>query len=154
MSGGPLAALIELPDTSINPTKGYPDMDLKDLTPTSETIEVKIVHPTTREPFLNNDGSQMSVEVYAPHTKNYKTSVYKQASARMKMSKGDDIDFEALENASIDLLANITKSWNITYDGKTPKLTEAKAKEVYDTVFWLKMQVEEAINTFEVFTKN
>ena len=80
--------------------------------------------------------------------------MYKQASARMKMSKGDDIDFEALENASIDLLAGITKSWNITYDGKTPKLTEAKAKEVYDTVFWLKMQVEEAINTFEVFTKN
>jgi hypothetical protein len=31
-------------------------MDLKDLTPTSETIEVKIVHPTTREPFLNDDG--------------------------------------------------------------------------------------------------
>jgi hypothetical protein len=154
MSGGPLAALIELPDTSINPTKGYPDMDLKDLTPTSETIEVKIVHPTTRELFLNDDESPMSVEVYAPHTKNYKTAVYKQASARMKVSKGDDIDFEALENASIDLLAGITKSWNITYDGKKPKLTEAKAKEVYDTVFWLKMQVEEAINTFEVFTKN
>jgi hypothetical protein len=128
--------------------------DLRDLTPTSETIEVKIVHPTTREPFLNDDGSQMSVEVYAPHTKNYKTSVYKQASARMKMSKSDDIDFEALENASIDLLAGITKSWNITYDSKKPKLTEAKAKEVYDTVFWLKAQVEEAINTFEVFTKN
>ena len=129
-------------------------MDLKDLTPTTDTIEVKIVHPVTKEPFPNDDGSQMTVEVYAPHTKQYKSGVYKQASARMKMSKTDDIDFEALENASIDLLANITKSWNITYDSKKPKLTEAKAKEVYDTVFWLKMQVEEAINTFEVFTKN
>ena len=129
-------------------------MDLKDLTPTSDTIEVKIVHPTTREPFLNDDGSQMSVEVYAPHTKNYKTAVYKQASARMKVGKTDDIDFEALEDAGIELLAGITKAWNITFDGKKPKLTAAKAKEVYTEVFWLKMQVEEAVNTFEVFTKN
>lgn len=129
-------------------------MDLKDLTPTSDTIEVKIVHPTTREPFLNDDETQMAVEVYAPHTKQYKAAVYKQASARMKMPKGDDFDFEALEDASIELLANITKSWNITFDGKKPDLTDAKAQAVYNEVFWLKMQVEEAINTFEVFTKN
>lgn len=129
-------------------------MDLRDLTPTSETIEVKIVHPTTREPFLNDDNTQMSIEVYAPHTKQYKSAVYKQASARMKMNKTDDIDFEALEEASLDLLVGITKAWNITFDGKKPKLTATKAKEVYTDVFWLKMQAEEAINNFEVFTKN
>ena len=129
-------------------------MDLRDLTPTTDTIEVKIVHPVSKGPFLNDDETQMTVEVYAPHTKQYKSGVYKQASARMKMSKTDDIDFEALEDAGIELLAGITKTWNITYDGKKPKLTPAKAKEVYTEIFWLKMQVEEAVNTFEVFTKN
>ena len=129
-------------------------MDLKDLTPTSDTIEVKIVHPTTREPFLNDDESPMVIEVYAPHTKQYKSGVYKQATTRMKMSKQDDIDFEVLEDASIDLLASVTKSWDLTFDGKKPELSFEVAKQVYTEVFWLKMQVEEAINTFEVFTKN
>ena len=52
-------------------------MDLKDLTPTSETLEVKIVHPTTQEPFLNDDKSQMVIEVYAPHTKKYNARPYR-----------------------------------------------------------------------------
>jgi hypothetical protein len=129
-------------------------MDLKDLTPTSETLEVKIVHPTTQEPFLNDDKSQMVIEVYAPHTKKYKAAIYKQASTRIKVSSMDEIDFETLDTASVEFLAAITKSWDITYDGKKPKLTEAKAKEVYDQIFWLKAQVEEAISKFEVFTKN
>lgn len=129
-------------------------MDLKDLTPTSETLEVKIVHPTTQEPFLNDDKSQMVIEVYAPHTKKYKAAIYNQASTRIKVSSMDEIDFETLDTASVEFLAAITKSWDITYDGKKPKLTEAKAKEVYDQIFWLKAQVEEAISKFEVFTKN
>lgn len=129
-------------------------MDLMSLTPVSDTIEVKIVHPVTREPFLNDDGSQMSLELYAPHTKQYKAAVYKQASTRIKASNLEELDFETLDTAGVELLASITKEWNITYDGKQPKLTPEKAKEVYDKIFWLKAQAEEGINSFEVFTKD
>jgi len=129
-------------------------MDLKDLTPSKDTIEVIIKDPRdTSKAFLNDDGSEMSVELYAPHTKEYKQAIYAQASVRMKMDK-DDIDFEALDKASVELLASVTKSWDITFNGKKPKLTKEKAEEVYSTVFWLKPQIEEAINTFEVFTKD
>lgn len=126
--------------------------DLSDLTPSSDTIEVKVVHPKTGESFNNDDGSQMVVELYAPHTKEYKSAFYKQATARMKMQDAEEMDYEALESAALDLLSNITKSWDITYGGKKPKLTPTKAKEVYSEVFWLKSQVEEAMNSFEVFT--
>ena len=129
-------------------------MDLKSLTPSKDTIEVIIKDPRDMEkPFLNDDGTEMTIEVYAPHTKQYKQAIYAQASVRMKMDK-DDLDFEALDNASVELLAGITKSWDITYDGKKPKMDTKKAKEVYSEIFWLKAQVEEALNTFEVFTQD
>jgi len=129
-------------------------MDLKSLTPTKDTIEIIIKDPRDLDKaFLNDDGTEMTIEVYAPHTKAYKQAIYKQASVRMKMGK-DEIDFEALDTASVELLASVTKSWDITYDGKKPKLTVDKAKEIYSEIFWLKAQVEEAINTFEVFTKD
>ena len=129
-------------------------MDLKALSPTKETIEVIVMDPRDMSvPFLNDDETEMTIELYAPHTKEYKKAIYAQATSRMKQNS-DDIDFELLENASVELLAQITKSWDITYDGKKPKLTEEKAKEVYTEIFWLKAQVQEAVNNFQVFTKD
>lgn len=131
--------------------------DLIDLVPTSDTIEVKIVHPNTGEPITNDDGSQMEITIFAPHTKEYKSQIYTQAQERMKKKKGasslSDFSFDELEESSIDLFVNVTKSWNITFEGKQPRLTKAKAKEVYTKVFWLKPQVEEAIANYVDFTK-
>lgn len=127
-------------------------MDLKALTPSSDTIKVNILHPVTNEPFLNDDQTPMWIEVYAPHTKNYKSGIYRQASARMKVGKvEDEIDFETLDTASIEFLASITKGWSVTFGGEMPELTPAKAQEVYSEIFWLKSQVEQEINNFEVF---
>ena len=36
-------------------------MDLKDLTPINDTVNVPIVHPTTFDPLLNDDKSEMCV---------------------------------------------------------------------------------------------
>lgn len=129
-------------------------MDLKSLTPSSDTIEIIVKDPRDLSvAFTNDDGSEMTIEVYAPHTKQYKNSLYKQASTRMKLGQ-EEIDFELLDKASCELLADVTKAWDITFDGEKPKLTKKKALDIYKEVFWLKMQVEEAINTFEVFTKD
>jgi hypothetical protein len=132
--------------------------DLNDLVPTSDTIDVVLKHPTTGETLTNDDdGSDMTITVYAPHTKQYKSAMYKQANSRIKKAGGkiEDIefDYEELEEASIELFSTITKEWNLTYNGVKPKLSENKAREIYEKIFWIKPQVEEAIASFAGFMK-
>jgi len=53
----------------------------------------------------------------------------------------------------LELLAKTTKEWNLTFDGEQPKFTVAKAKAIYSEVFWLREQIEEALNTSLDFMK-
>ena len=131
-------------------------MDLKDFTPKSDEVEVVVKHPVNGEPLTNKDGSDMVIVLHAPHSKVYKEAMYEQTNKRLKAAQGSgsiDLTAQDLEQASLELLSKVTKSWNITYDDKQPALTVAKAKAIYDELFWLKPQLEEALNSFEVFTK-
>lgn len=131
-------------------------MDLKDFAPKSDEVEVVVKHPVNGEPLTNKDGSDMVIVLHAPHSKPYKEVMYEQTNKRLKMAQGTgsvDLKAQDLEEASLELLSKATKAWNITYDDKQPKLTEAKAKAIYDELFWLKPQVEEALSNTEVFTK-
>ena len=131
-------------------------MDLLDLTPKSDEIVVVIKHPATGEPLKNDDESEMTITIYAPHSKEYKKVLHEQTNKRLKkmQSKGDkDITAEEIEEATLDALAKTTKEWNITYGGEMPKLTVAKAKEVYETVFWIRSQIEGAIEDSLDFMK-
>ena len=122
-------------------------MDLKDLTPKSDDIVVEIKHPANGETLNNDDKSPMTITVFAPHSKEYKNVLYEQTNKRLKQMQSkntQDITAEDLEEASLEALAKTTKEWNITYDGEQPKLTVAKAKQIYDEVFWIKAQIEEA----------
>ena len=131
-------------------------MDLMDLTPKTDLVVVTIKHPSTDEPLKNEDGSEMTITVYAPYSKEYKAVVHGIANKRLKAAqnkKPTDYTMEELEAATLESLAKTTKEWNITYDGAKPKLTEAKAKEVYDKVFWIKAQIEGAVETSLDFMK-
>jgi len=131
-------------------------MDLMDLTPKTDLIVVTIKHPLTDEPLKNEDGSEMTITVYAPYSKEYKAVVHGIANKRLKAAqnkKPTDYTMEELEAATLERLVKTTKEWNITYDGAKPKLTEAKAKEVYDKVFWIKGQIEGAVDTSLDFMK-
>jgi hypothetical protein len=131
-------------------------MDLKDLKPTSDVVEVEIKHPTTLDVLLNEDGTPMTITMYAPHAKEYKSLVHAQTNKRLKQAQSKkkmDITAEDLEESALGILADATKSWNITYGGVKPKLTVAKAKEIYDEVFWIKDQIEEAVADSLDFTK-
>lgn len=131
-------------------------MDLKDLTPSSDTVEVAVVHPATLEPLANEDGSPMTITMYAPHSKNYKAAVHEQTNKRLKKAQsknGFDFTAEELEEATLDLLAKTTKEWSITFGGEQPKLTLSKAKEVYSEVFWIKDQIEGAVSNSLDFMK-
>ena len=107
-------------------------MDLKDLKPKSDTVEVILVHPSNYETLFNPDDTEMSIVVHAPHSKTYKEAVHDQQNRRIqKMQKGkktSTFSAEDLENDGITLLAKVTKEWNITYGGSNPKLTVEKAK--------------------------
>lgn len=131
-------------------------MDLMDLTPKTDLIVVTIKHPLTEEPLKNEDGSEMTITVYAPYSKEYKSVVHGIANKRLKAAQGKkstEYTMEELEAATLESLVKTTKEWNITYGGGKPKLTEAKAKEVYDKVFWIKAQIEGAVETSLDFMK-
>ena len=128
-------------------------MDLKDLTPDSETVTCTIVHPIQREPLKNDDGSDMVIELYAPYADEYKKVLFEQQNKRISKVKGGKVEIKAeeLEEAGIDLLSKVTKSWNITYGGEQPKLSAKKAKEVYKEVFWIRQQLEDAVDNSVAF---
>lgn len=131
-------------------------MDLMNLKPTSDTIEVKLVHPNTGKPLKNDDKTDMTINVYASHSKEYKAVMHKQTNKRLKtMQAGKKVEFTAedIEEAGLTLLSEITESWNITYGAEKPKLSVAKAKEIYEEVFWIKDQIEEAQAESLDFTK-
>jgi len=132
-------------------------MDLKNLTPASDTIEVILVHPNTLEPLMKEGSdNEMSITLYAPHYKEYKKLVHEQTDKRlaaMQKSKKVQVSAADLERSSIDILAKATKEWDITYDGESPKLTVVKAREIYADCFWIKDQLEEAINDTLDFTQ-
>ena len=129
-------------------------MDLKDFAPKSDEVEVVVKHPVNGEPLTNKDGSDMVIVLHAPHSKAYKEAMYEQTNKRLKaaQSSGDmNLTAQDLEQASLELLSKATKSWDITYDDKQPKLTVAKAKAIYEELFWLKPQLEEALNNSQAF---
>ena len=131
-------------------------MDLLDLTPKTDIIVVTIKHPATDEPLKNKDGSDMTISVYATYSKQYKKVVHEIANKRLKTAQGKgsrDFTIEELEAATLDSMAKTTVEWNITYGGEKPKLTEDKAKEVYDKVFWIKSQIEGAVESSLDFMK-
>lgn len=132
-------------------------MDLANLTPESDTLEILLYHPTTLEALFNEDGeTEMSIEVYAPHSAKYKEIFNEKANKRlqvMQRSKKNQVTVEDLEKDAVDLLARIIKQWDITYDGEKPSLSVIKAKEVFETLPWLRLQVEEAIEESRGFIK-
>jgi len=130
-------------------------MDLKDLTPKSDTVDVVITHPSTGKPLTNDDGSEMVIVMYATHTTEYKAEVHRQTNLKLKrMEKSGkmSITAEELEESALLHMAKATKEWDITYDGEKPKLTVDKAKEVFGAAPWIKAQIEEALAESVDFT--
>ena len=131
-------------------------MDLKDLTPNLDDVIVTIKHPTTGDVLKNDDGTDMTITVLAPHSKEYKKAQHEQISKRLKKaqkSKSQDVDYSDIEEATLEVLAKVTKAWDITFGGEKPELTVAKAKSIYDEVFWIKNQIEEEVSDSLDFMK-
>lgn len=131
-------------------------MDLKDLTPNLDDVVIEIKHPTTGDLLKNDDGTSMTITILAPHSKEYKKAQHEQITKRLKKaqkSKSQEVDYSDIEEATLEVLSKTTKSWDITYGGEKPKLTPAKAKDLYEEVFWIRNQIEEVVTDTLDFTR-
>jgi hypothetical protein len=124
-------------------------MDLRDLTPKSDTIEVELKHPITGEALNNEDGTPMTITLHATHSKEYKSVMHEQTNRRLKLAGATgkvDITSEELEENTLEVLSKATKSWDLTFDAEKPELTLDTAKKLYTEVFWIKDQLDEGIS--------
>ena len=79
-------------------------MDLMDLKPTSNTVEVKLKHPNTGVVLKNDDKTDMTIVVYASHSKEYKELMHEQTNKRLKdmqSNKRQDITAQEMEEATL-----------------------------------------------------
>lgn len=131
--------------------------DLAKLIPTDDTITVSLKHPITDEPLTKDDGKEMTITVYAPHSAQYKAAVHEQTNKRIqKAAKGKKVTFTAedIESATLELLAKTTKEWSIQLNGKSPKFSVDEASDLYAKLPWLKNQVVEAQEDYSAFLKD
>lgn len=138
-------------------------MDLMSITPSSDVIIVELKHPSTKEVLLNDeDNTPMTWTLYAPHTKEYKKVVYSYTQARMNKMRDKDgkydpsqFNLEEADEETLKQIADVSKDWNITFGGEKPKFTKKVVKDILfdDKYFWIRPQLEEALDTYEVFTK-
>jgi hypothetical protein len=133
-------------------------MDLSKLVPKEDTYTLEVMHPVTDEPLVKDDGAVMTLTVYLPHSAQYKSVVHDQTQKRLnKMSrgkKGMTFTPDEFEQMTLDLVVKTVKDWNIQVEGKSPKFTEAAARELFIKLPWLKDQVTEAQGNMEAYLGN
>ena len=131
--------------------------DLFNLIPTDDTITITIRHPMTDEVLTKDDGKEMTITVYAPHSAQYKAVMHEQTNKRLQKAsktKRFTMTAEDIEVASLEVLSKTTKDWNIQLNGKTPKFSEKEAVEIYSKLPWLKQQILEGQEDYSAFLKN
>jgi len=130
--------------------------DLSQLVPTSDIITVLLKHPVTDEILKKDDGTEMSITVYATHTKEYKAVIHEQTNKRIqKAQKNKKIVFSAedIEIASVEVLAKTTKEWDLQFNKKPIKFSVVEAIDLYQKFPWIKDQVTEAQEDYTSFLK-
>lgn len=136
--------------------------DLTEFSPSSDVIVVELKSPKDQEVLTNDDdNSVMTWTLHAPHTKQYKKVMYDYTQSRIDRMRTEDgkldstkVTIEQAEEENLAQLVDVTKEWNITYKGEKPKFSKKVAKEILEKLFWIKPQLEEALETYEVFTKS
>ena len=88
-------------------------MDLSTFIPKSDLATFDIRNPLTGEVMVKDDGTDMTITVYLPHSKEYKSVVHEQNNKRIsRAQKGKTVyTSEDLEEATLELLVKTTKEW-------------------------------------------
>lgn len=124
-------------------------MSIYDLVPTSETMTVEITRKGKTQ--LNTDGTVMSIEVYLPHSKQYKEVRHNQAD--FLFSKGDEkLKSVEYENLNLEFIVEITKDWNLDGPEGKLKFTKKEAKKLYDLLPFIPKLIRKELDKHEDFS--
>lgn len=133
-------------------------MDLMNYVPQEDTVTITLKY--RGETLLNEpekDNKPMTITVYLPHSKEAKAVEHEIANKQIKQfqkKKSMELDAAKLEEQSLERLAKLTASWEITLGGEQPKLSVEKATEVYRDVPWIKTLVEAEVEEAMDFTQD
>lgn len=131
-------------------------MDLSNLVPSTDTITFTVKHPVTDEPLLKDDGKEMTIEVYAPHSAQYKAVLHEQANKRIvkaQKSKKVTLTAEEIESMTTEMVVKTTKNWDIQVNKQSPKFSPEIAMDLYVKLPWLKQQITDAQEDYTAFLK-
>lgn len=130
-------------------------MDLMNIGKIKETTDVTLYNPITSEILLNEDGSDMTITVHGPYSKKYKSIAHAQQNRRLQKAQRTggklNLSAEEIEAAALDLLIKCVDGWNITLGGEQPDCTEAKVREVFTDLPWVREQVDAALGDAQAF---
>jgi hypothetical protein len=130
-------------------------MDLMNIGTTKETTDVTLYNPVNSEILTNEDRSEMTITVYGPYSKKYKTISHAQQNRRLMKAQRTggklNLTAEEIEASALDLMVKCVSGWNITLGGEQPDCTEAKVREVFEALPWVREQVDAALGDAQAF---
>ena len=130
-------------------------MDLMNIGKTKETTDVTLYNPVNSEVLTNEDGSEMTVTVHGPYSKKYKAISHAQQNRRLQKAQRTggklNLSAEEIEASALDLLIKCVVGWSITLGGERPDCTEAKVREVFEALPWVREQVDAALGDAQAF---
>lgn len=107
----------------------------------SDTGNIEIVHPVTGEDLIAEDGTNMSVTVYSPHSKEFRAAKDAMLDSQIGTKGIKKLSSAQMERAKITMLKAITVSFNGVDFGDGP-LEISKAVQEYKTHGWFRDQVD------------
>lgn len=130
-------------------------MDLMNIGTTKETTDVVLYNPVNSEVLRNEDGSEMTITVHGPYSKKYKAISHAQQNRRLQKAQRTggklNLTAEEIEASALDLLVKCVEAWTITIGGEQPAASEAKVREVFEKLPWVREQVDAALGDAQAF---
>ena len=130
-------------------------MSLLSIGKTKDTTDVVLYHPVNGEALLNDDGSQMSITIHGPYSKRYKQISHEQQNRRLAKAQRSggkmNLTAEELEASSLEILIKCVVDWNVTLTKGVEKFSEEKVRSTFDTLPWVREQVDAAFGDTRAF---
>jgi len=139
-------------------TKKTGGMDLSALAEASETSVMTVYEPATGQPFTDDNGDPMWIELHSMDSARYKQVQNQQTNMRIQQaqrSRGQaTITAEQQEANSLALLAKCTKSWHVVMNGEALECSEKNAKWLYEQIPAVREQADAFMHDRKNFLKN
>lgn len=121
-------------------------MDLSGLKAQSETARIDVYHPVTGEALTDDQGQPMWVEVYGADSARYR-KIDQQINDRnlqkaLRSGGRNAVSTEQLVAQEWERLTHCISAWHIVVGGEVPPCEPARIREVFESLPWLREQVE------------